>query len=1484
MAAFNGKSTGPLMSSLYDNRVDRVMPAADVEALAIQAASKRGKSIESVKANLNAGDTNDITAIKEAELRNPAADAFNRAMNNSMDPANQVPDYMNLVQAKSDLIMEDPDYHRGLKELMLSPDTPPRIIKSQFRLRDISASIRDDAASGNGGFWNKAGDFLEVATVDWIFGGFVRDVLRTDEDLSAEIYTNSVNMSDVEWQEYSAKLREDARTRGVLGDNYFNQIEFADLIDAQGFDEYGSINQGIAVVGAAVTAGQIGVKLGKRVLSSINKPVTRVGNDAGIGAANEMVEEVGENLEDLRHIQEDAGPSVQNPTRRTDEVTASESTTDRIVRGIHAGDSDLSQAVLRAAPDAAGVSVREVQALASTTVQGMKATIGRPVHQVLAYGPGMERTSAEIGGGLADFTVAVRAGNQFTGLPLQERAAYDAAAKLRKAGKDAQAVPVDKYDTNKGWLIEVREKLDTTRITDDIDVDEEISSLTRRAFRIPSSARSTTPDALQGVALQGENTAKNLGAAARTAMQAIKEINGKQVSRIVDMIEDLNYGDNVARTNFWETDEFAAEYFSRYKVNPTEKEVLAYLQVVEVNDVAWMLKADDMQFRLNNAGYVSVDYGEEFVPSKSIGKRPLTQEDRVYDIANKRLLFGNEIDRDTMEVFEMWLPKVNPVKGENGPTYIKLVVNPKSRGIKSVGAQDALPYNPGGTRRYKGDARFFITVDGLQAIATAPSRKLAQQMSKGIDEIMIAARKEGIDSFEQGGSKVLDDLIAAKSGDWMPDVKTWEDFRAMAKNKRWTFSSGKVSFKADNEAIEGLGNDDFWSSANFGDYVEATGSRSSERLLSYGGNDAVTYDPITAISMQLQDGITQYSHRGATQRQMADWLKMADVKIEPGESIERAFKSARMDSLVKNPRTSYLKHVHQTIARRGGQAGPITTAMQQMWQDLINNALDLGGAKWARGAGSVLNTISQDNFLRVGFLSAFVFNPAQYIVQASWVPGIIAISPVAGLKGASMSLAIRAALHAPDEATALARLSNAKMAKMLGLTKEEIEAVYRFQKRAGSDIIDAEALDKGTDAALMMPMWKGRQGTSDAVRNAVYGTGKGMRRAEEIGMVPFNEGERLNRLTAHSTAVLEWIKKNPERAVADVFNDTDIYKQVLVRADDLSANMTTVSRGQWQSGAARVPTQWLSFSMRMLEMMTFGKQLGRAEKARLWGYFAVIGGMTGFGVFGGDSIEKATETLGFDPGTAGYTAIKFGLLDAMVTEALEGMTGQDVQTGLGPRLAPLTAITDFIAKITDGKFAEVIGGPSGEIGGGGALAIAGVFHAVFTGDKTMARSNIERAIRTPSFIDNPWKAYGMMKGDAYTSKTGTQVPLKFSPYETAMIAAGLGSGKVNEWYSIKEDSFKRKEREREVAKQAEKYQERIMEAIRDKDYKFAADIAGDLNSFLEFSGLSAGQIYKLRRSLVNIGEPNEHMKMLLDAIRGNRGYEEQRLLSLEARN
>ena len=1480
MAAFNGKSTGPHMSEMYANRAP-IVSAEQANELSIQAAGMRGKSVGAIKTNLLAGDYNDIQTIKQQELGNPTVDAFKRALANEMDPVNRAPSYMLETQEKSNLLMSDQDYHRGMKELMLDENTSPAIVKSQFRLRDLSASIREDAKNNSEGFMNKTGDFLKLVVPDWIFGGFIRDVMRSDEDLSKEIYRNSVGMTDEEWIQYAPVLREQAKERGVGTDNYFNQLEFADLIDIQGFDPHGQMNQALAVVFAIPTAVS-GLRVARRVLTSSGKPITRVANEVGPVEAERVADEMLADPAAARRadVQEDLGPDVFNPSRTADEVRVGETYAEERFRRIMDGDSVMSVAIRENAQGAAGVSGREISQLASAASAKVRQAVGRPIARVNVYGPGMGRR-ADLEQGLSDYTVVMQMGRELDGSPLGKSQANAVSAKLRKDGVSAQTVPVDKLDESKGFFVEVQQKLDVSRVTSDIDIEGSLAgfgSIMRRVLRPLLSARSTTDEAFQTSALMGENVAKNLGQAHKRAQKSLKDLKGREAIRITDMVEDLRDGDNVKRSTWWSVDEFKAEYFKFYDKSPQPREIEAYLDLVDLNDTAWALKAEGMQIRLNNAGYVSLDYGDEFVPSKKINRR-LTREDRVYDISGKRLLFGDEID-ETMEVFEMWLPRATPLDNVNGPPFIKLVTKPKSRGIRPVAPHDAIPYNPGGTRRYKGENRFYVTVDGVSVIATAPSRKLAQQMSKGIDEIMDAARREGIDSFDGTGSRELDNIVAARTKDWMPEATTWEAFRATAKSKRWLFSKEKVSFKADNETIEGLAEDDFWSSSNFGDYVEATGSRSDVPLMAYGGNNAVTYNPIQAINMQLSDGITQFSHRGSTQRQMNDWLNMAGIKLEEGESVERAFHSARMDKMTKNPRTSYLKHTYQTIARRSGQAGPITTYVQQLTQDLLNSVLDMGGSKWARGAGGVLDTLSQDNFLRVGFLSAFVFNPAQFIVQASWVPGIIAISPKAGLKGAAVTMAVRAALHAPDEAAAILNLKKAMSVRKGWITPEQIEAVYRFQKRAGSDIIDAEALDKGTDAAAGVPMWKGSPTSSELTRDAVYGASKGVRRTEEIGMMFFNGGERMNRLTAHSTAVFEWIAENPTRKVSDIYDDLDLHNKLVTRADDLSGNMTTVSRGQWQSGIARVPTQWLSFSMRMLEFMTFGKQLKGAEKARLWTYFALIGGMTGFGLGAGEKIETVTKTLGFDPGSTGYTAIKTGLLDAMTTLALESITGEDFQTGLGPRLSPLPAILDFAAKISDGKFREVAAGPSGEIGGGLFMGMAGALHSMYNGDATMGWANLERAVRTPSFIDNPWKAIAMIKGEAYTSKTGTEVPLGMSPYEVGMVFLGLGSGKVNEWYSIAADSYAYKERLREVTKHAEKYQNRLYQALNDRDIDTATRVAEDLNTFLVASGLTLKDIWRVRKGLIDTGEPDKAVQMLLNAIKEGNDFEMQRLLAI----
>jgi hypothetical protein len=105
-----------------------------------------------------------------------------------------------------------------------------------------------------------------------------------------------------------------------------------------------------------------------------------------------------------------------------------------------------------------------------------------------------------------------------------------------------------------------------------------------------------------------------------------------------------------------------------------------------------------------------------------------------------------------------------------------------------------------------------------------------------------------------------------------------------------------------------------------------------------------------------------------------------------------------------------------------------------------------------------------------------------------------------------------------------------------------------------------------------------------------------------------------------------------------------------------------------------------------------------------------------------------------------------------------------------------------------------------------------------------------------------------------------------------MVALGLGSGKVNEWYSIAADSYAYKERLREVTKHAEKYQKRVYQAL--------ADSAEDLNTFLVASGLTLKDIWRVRKGLIDTGEPDKAVQMLLNAIKEGNDFEMQRLLAI----
>lgn len=142
----------------------------------------------------------------------------------------------------------------------------------------------------------------------------------------------------------------------------------------------------------------------------------------------------------------------------------------------------------------------------------------------------------------------------------------------------------------------------------------------------------------------------------------------------------------------------------------------------------------------------------------------------------------------------------------------------------------------------------------------------------------------------------------------------------------------------------------------------------------------------------------------------------------------------------------------------------------------------------------------------------------------------------------------------------------------------------------------------------------------------------------DAGSIFFNEGERFaSRYGAWYTAFKEYRDKvKPTGALTDADK-----RKIFERADILSNNMTAASNSLLNKGIASIPTQFLTYQLRLAELM-FGKRLTSLEKARLLAWNSAMYGVpVGAGVYGfpfndytpfiGGIRQAAMERYGYVP-------------------------------------------------------------------------------------------------------------------------------------------------------------------------------------------------------------------------------------------------------------
>jgi hypothetical protein len=344
------------------------------------------------------------------------------------------------------------------------------------------------------------------------------------------------------------------------------------------------------------------------------------------------------------------------------------------------------------------------------------------------------------------------------------------------------------------------------------------------------------------------------------------------------------------------------------------------------------------------------------------------------------------------------------------------------------------------------------------------------------------------------------------------------------------------------------------------------------------------------------------------------------------------------------------------------------------------------GNERVESVGAAIRQFGMLGFLRnINFnLTLGMFNPAQLLVQSNGAATAVILSPVHGLGAAKTFPLLRMALMS-DNPQVWSALAKAEKFTNLGLSDERefVDLIKAVRKTGIIDNIRSTAL------------WNREEG-----RHNIFGGYPSKVMGSHAFF--FNRGEEFSRLVAFDVARREWRAANPGMA----WNSDEALKNIMVRADDLTQNMTKANLASFQEGAASIPLQFAQYNIKLAaNIMTafLGKGEGRGftkrEAAQLLAGHVLLYGAAGNGLsmLYDELIPQETrDSMSVEV----KTLLAQGLLSAIVAQVGETLTGERTNLAIGSRLGAFNyyqQLADSIFK-DDKSVVEALMGPSAATG------------------------------------------------------------------------------------------------------------------------------------------------------------------------------------------
>lgn len=978
--------------------------------------------------------------------------------------------------------------------------------------------------------------------------------------------------------------------------------------------------------------------------------------------------------------------------------------------------------------------------------------------------------------------------------------------KVQPPAKVGGPAPVEIQQIGEGFRIAVTRNIDETKLRDfKLTLDQQTP---KGFFREFDSTRALLSPA--ELLSKQQDLARTVGVSSSEQMASIvtemARPFGKLTKRELEEMEDI-WSFNREKIEFYKDQGELEDAFSqRYGHLPSETQSDSYWAAVQINDLDLMVRDLDWYKQKARMGIeditVRVDGEDRVFEGKIVDRLPYGSQDYwsvsvVKDGKAEKPRSHRYITEGDKEAFQKLLDegykivqvadmnfKVNVGEKVRRASFLITKDLKRSRvGLKNIDRK------PGGHKVHKwpyyvkqaivGGDDDLVLYSGDRTLFGFRTQKEADDFAKILETAQQKLRDKTPDAV-----KYARDNLPIPTRQLMKAIKDGEfdlhaPFSAVSSGQR-TIDAGALS-KLPN--VQDLSKNEHNLSAKMTGRFGGERSESNIDLLVSEGNSKFHAEPAPYLSPL--DTLREATNDMISKRAFDDYTIMTRENFlrEFGDILEGT-KEEQLASgldLLMNPRfkpgventrsgdVSRAMNVSRAFNQLKSNGTKIDRQIENFKERLMSSVLPKFGPRGQQWLESYLASKAPNPGMWVRSL-AFdlklgMFNPKQYFIQMNNVVNAVALGGMKGLKGSLSYPLVRSAMWTADPAK-IKHLAG--LAQKTGLmSADEFEEAVTLYKRSGFNHV-------GNDAAYLDDM------ASLELRSS--GVGKKVDTVRKAGRKPFQEGERVARISGFMTAYLE---KKATKSVLDKRDEAEILR----RAKLITGNMSREYNAAWQKGHLAVMTQFMGYQARLMEQM-LGKQLTGAEKLRLFaGYSAVYGVPVGLGTAAGvipvrDVVMEELVANGVDinnPAVEVFT-------DGFVSQLYEMILGKEVN--IADRYGPQGIPTFRDLWRGDKDFVDAILGAGGGIAWEAASSTWGILKAMKSefwdgedGLYNLTADDFTDFFRNISSVDDAFRVYQVANFGIWASKNGANITEMDLPDAVMAALTGLQPAEISDSFA-----------------------------------------------------------------------------------------------------